>query len=178
MRDFAELEKYTGPVDFGPKTWRAHEQPGHVVLVPGSYGTGSDTIADSNREAIQEQHPELPYGSCKGCCDCLTVDVSVCTDNDLETLIRIYQSLEEYPIYDESHYSDLEYQRLMDYVSDDLAWDLYCTLELSHPLDDVETWVSEHEQDIWECHTGSVDDAPIDLDKLALRFIEDMGGVN
>lgn len=178
MRDFAELEKFTGPVDFGPKTWRAHEQPGHVVLVPGSYGTGSDTIADSNREAIQEQHPELPYGVCKGYCDCLTVDVSVCTDDDLETLIGIYKSLEEYPIYDETHYSELEYQRLMDYVRDDLPHDLYCELELTYPLETVEAWLDSHPDEIWNCTTGSVDDCPVDLDSLVLLITDDMDGAN
>ena len=176
MLDLVELERYTGPVNLGGvKGWHEHVNPGEVVVVGGAYGSGPDTIADSNREAIVDDHPELPYGSCNGPCNCLTVDIACCDQSDVDTLVGIFESLEEYPIYDEGHYFELEHARLDEYVKDDLPYDLHHHLELTYTIEDVEAWLERHYDDVLECFDGSVDDMPIDLELLAGRLVDDLG---
>ena len=173
MRDLTILEPFVGPLDW---TADRHNDGGCITLVPGSL-EGQDTVVDSNRESIQLHHEELPFTTCNGPCHCLDVDLTLCTDKDVNTVVKILETLQDYAVYDDKHCTELEGQRFEKYVQDSLPWDLWLEFSADEDVseDDCRAWIDTHELEVTECFVGSVDDQPIDTKLLAAEMRHDLG---
>lgn len=130
-----------------------------------------NTIDDSNVETIYEELVgEFPHEVRKKSRPYVE-DVYVQAD-DLESneelaerVLEIMKALEDYPIFDEGHYCELEHARLVEHMHDYLVSDLAYALDKDE--DEAAQWVRDNADTVWEHNDGSVDDVPFDVDAIA-----------
>lgn len=93
-------------------------------------------------------------------------------DDDLAgEVLAVMEALDHYPLFDESHYCDLEYGRLQEYAADDLpseiAYELGFSMVDEKEIDRISEWVADHFPVVMEHADGSVDDVPFNIEALA-----------
>lgn len=130
-----------------------------------------NTIDDSNVQTIYEELvDEFPHEvriKSRPYVDEVYVSVDDLASNEelAERVAEVLKALDDYPIYDESHYCDLEHSRLVEYMHDGFVFDLAC--ELDKEVEEVEQWVKDNQQAIWDHYDGSVDDVPFNIEEIA-----------
>lgn len=129
-----------------------------------------DTIGDSNVATVSEhlgaEVIERRY----------TNEVVVWVD-DMEAdddlageVLEVMEALEHYPVFDDSHYCDLEQQRLAEYFREDLPGEIAYYLE-GVTEEEVSEWLREIDDSAWwDYNDGSVDDYPFDAEGLAEKY--------
>lgn len=130
-----------------------------------------NTIDDSNVECIHgeliEEFPHEVHKKSRPYVEEVYVYVADLESNEelAEKVLDILKALDDYPIYDESHYCDLENARLVEYMHDGFVFDLAC--ELDKEVEEVEQWVKDNQHAIWDHYDGSVDDVPFNIEEIA-----------
>lgn len=142
-----------------------------AFIVTGADTLHQDTVGDSNVATVSDHLGadivEHMY----------TTEVVVWVD-DLEDdddlageVLAVMEALDHYPVFDESHYCDLEYGRLQEYAADDLPYDIAYELGVDlrddAEIDRITEWVSDNYVDVLANVDGSVDDAPFNIEALA-----------
>lgn len=145
-----------------------------AFIVTGADTLHQDTVGDSNVTTVSDHLGadvvEHLY----------TTEVVVWVD-DLEDdddlageVLEVMESLDHYPVFDDSHYSDLEYGRLQEYAADYLPGEIAYELEVD-PFDDKEIdrigeWIADNFPVVMEHNDGSVDDYPFNAKALAEMY--------
>lgn len=131
-----------------------------------------NTIDDSNVETIYEElvgeFPHEVHKNARPYVEEVYIHVADLESNEelAEKVLDILKALDYYPIYDESHYSDLEYARLLEYMRDDLPHELALELDRDD-VEEIEQWIGDNMDTVWDHYDGSVDDVPINVEELA-----------
>ena len=137
----------------------------------------SDTVGESNVECIERDYEwaEILYHPYSRQVYTRVDDLIQNLEEDgpdkpwVEEVYDLLRALEDYPIYDDSDFSERENKALMEYVEHSLAWDL--CYELDNRTDEcedrIQDWISNNMDTVWECYDGSVDDQPINVTELA-----------
>lgn len=131
-----------------------------------------NTIDDSNVETIYEElvceFPNKIHLKSRPYVDDVHVHVDNLESNEelAERVLEVLKALDDYPIYDESHYYELEHARLVEYMHDGFVTDL------AHELDrdddeELAQWVRDNVDTIMDHFDGSVDDVPFDVEEIA-----------
>ena len=130
-----------------------------------------DTIGDSNVATVSDHlGPDIVE-------HLYTTEVVVWVD-DLEDdddlageVLEVMEALDHYPVFDESHYCDLEYERLQAYAADVLPYEIASELDLDRRdeavIDRIMEWMSDNFPVVVEHNDGSVDDYPFNVKALA-----------
>lgn len=147
----------------------------------------SDTIGESNVESIERDYEwaEIKVHPWYRAV-CVSVEAIEQHDEDCdegeewaEEVYDLIRALEDYPVYDDSDYSERENKALMEYVEHSLAWDL--CYEIDNRTDEceerIQDWISDNMDKVWECNDGSVDDQPINVTELAKELPLGIGDV-
>lgn len=130
-----------------------------------------NTIDDSNVQTIYEElvneFPHEVHKKSRPYVEEVYVHVDDLESNEelAEKVLEILKALEDYPIYDESHYCDLEHARLVEYMQDYLVVDLAHALGMDEEA--VAQWVLDNEDTVWDHFDGSVDDVPFNIEEIA-----------
>lgn len=93
-------------------------------------------------------------------------------DDDLAgEVLEVMEALDHYPLFDDSHYCALEYERLQEYAEDFLPGEIAYELDVDpsdyEEIDRIADWVADHFNDVMEHKDGSVDDVPFNAAALA-----------
>lgn len=132
-----------------------------------------NTIDDSNVETIyQELIGEFPHEvhrKTRPYVEEVYVHVDDLESNEelAEKVLEILKALEDYAIYDETHHSDLETSRFEEYIANELAWEISRELYFLDETDDIQAWIGENMDKVYENCDGSIDDYPFNTEKLA-----------
>ena len=160
-----------------PHNFRRNLQGDEYIWLYSEDLIHSDTIGASNVESIErdfewaeiKEHPWYREV-------CVRVDALIENLEEdgphkpwVEEVYDVIRDLECYPVYDDSDYSDREYEVIMEYVENSLPWDL--CYEIDNRTDECEArikhWISNNMDAVWECNDGSVDDQPINVTDLS-----------
>lgn len=129
-----------------------------------------DTIGESNERSL-ERYSGLPVKTgWRPYVYETWIDVDDIADVETaESVHGILTALRDYAIYDDSDYSELEWERLNEYVRDDLPSDLANDVGLTPwEAEYVGEWLANVPADeLWEYNDGSVDDAPYSTERMA-----------
>lgn len=140
------------------------------VILASRCSMSQDTIGESNERSL-ERDSGLPVKTgWRPYVYETWVDVDDITDVETVELIHdILTALRDYPVYDDSDYSELEHERLNEYIRDDLPSDLANDVGLTPwEADYVGEWLANvPDADMWEYNDGSVDDMPINTRNIA-----------
>lgn len=142
-----------------------------AFIVTGADTLHQDTIGDSNVATVSE------HLGAEVIDHAYTSEVVVWVD-DLEDdddlageVLAVMESLDHYPVFDDSHYSDLEYERLQEFAADILPGEIAYELGADHcddaVIDRIAGWVSDNFLVVMEHNDGSVDDYPFNVKALA-----------
>ena len=160
-----------------PHNFRRNLQGDEYIWLYSEDLIHSDTLGCSNVESIErdfewaeiKDHPW--YREVCASVEAIEQHDEDCDEGEewAEEVYDLIRSLECYPVYDDGDYSDLEHERLMEYVENSLPWDL--CYEIDNRTDECEArikhWISNNMDAVWECNDGSVDDQPINVTDLA-----------
>lgn len=106
-----------------------------------------------------------------------------------QEILDVLDTLSNNAVFDDAHYSELELERLNEYVIDTLAYDMKSdmmhTLLEAHPGADLESmeeldianiqdWIDRHSSTVLEHNDGSVDDVPFDSLALAQLYLQQL----
>ena len=142
-----------------------------AFIVTGADTLHQDTIGDSNVATVSEHldaeviehhyHTEVV----------VWVDELENNDDLAGEVLEVMEALGNYPVFDDSHYCDLEYGRLQEYAADDLPGEIAYELGFSM-VDEEETyriseWIADNFPVVMEHNDGSVDDYPFNVKALA-----------
>lgn len=149
---------------------------GNDAFVIESHDTlNQDTLGESNTtriyEDLSDEFPGLVHESTRPYLHEVYVRVEDLINHDdlAERVLEICEDMDNYPVYDEMDYSDLETQRLHEYITETLPYDL--AYELGVEVDDQLTrWISDNIETVYELNEGSVDDMPINVEELAQEY--------
>lgn len=149
---------------------------GNDAFVIESYDTlHQNTLGESNTtriyEDLGEEFPGLVHESTRPYVHDVYVRVEdlINHDNLAERVLEICEDMDDYPAYDESHFSELENQRLHEYITETLPTEL--AYELGEEVSDqLIRWIGDNIETIYEYNDGSVDDAPINVEGLAEEY--------
>lgn len=140
------------------------------VILASRCGMTPDTMGESNERSL-ERNSGLPV---KTGWRPYVYETWIDLDDiaDVETAESVYDilaTLREYPVYDDSDYSELEWERLREYVRDDMPSDLANDVGLTPwEADYVGEWLANVPDDeLWEYNDGSVDDMPYNTRNMA-----------
>lgn len=140
------------------------------VILASRCSMSQDTIGESNERSL-ERDSGLPVKTgWRPYVYETWIDLDDMTDVEtVESVHGILTTLREYPVYDDSDYSELEWERLREYVRDDLPSDLANDVGLTPwEADYVGEWLANvPDEDMWEYNDGSVDDMPINTERIA-----------
>lgn len=134
-----------------------------------------DTIGESNTTRIYEdlngEFPAQVHETSRAYVHDVYVRVEDLIDNDelAERVLEIMEELDNYPIFDEGHYSDLETERLMEYIENELPLELSIELGIDE-VDYLKAWIYSLDNNLYEFNDGSVDDAPFNVGELADEY--------
>lgn len=144
----------------------------HNLVIYSEDCIHSDLIGSSNVTRISEDYDwaEVEYHPWH---NAVYVNLTVIED-DPEAMAEVWhllRALDDYPVYDDSHHSDLEWEALNEYIENDLAGDLYYELGASdHDIwERIQFWIGlpGSRDVIFDHNDGSVDDCPINTEELA-----------
>lgn len=140
------------------------------LILTSRCSMSQDTIGESNERSLERDSGLPVQTGWRPYVYEAWVDVDDVTDVETAELIHdILTALRDYPVYDDADYSELENERLNEYMRDDLPSDLANDVGLT-------PWESEHvaewlanvpAEELWEYNDGSVDDMPINTRKMA-----------
>lgn len=160
-----------------PHNFRRNLQGDEYIWLYSEDLIHSDTVGKSNVESIErdfEWAEILDHPWYREVCVRVDALVQNLEEEDqymtwAEEVYDLIRSLENYPLYDDGDYSDLEHERLMEYVKDSLPWDL--CYEIDNRTDECEArikhWIGNNMDAVWECNDGSVDDQPFNVTDLS-----------
>lgn len=143
------------------------------VIVYSGDTMHQNTIDDSNIETIfedlNEQYPHLVGLEHKAYHSIIYINTSDMEENDeiARSVLGIFELLEDMPIYDDSHHSDLEDSRFEEYIANELAWEISRELYFMDDTDVIQVWIGENLELVYENCDGSIDDYPFNTEKLA-----------
>lgn len=131
-----------------------------------------NTIDDSNLDTIHDElvfeFPHQVHRATRPYVEELYVHADdLRNDEELaERVLEILEALDNYPVFNESHYCDLEHERLVEYMNDQLVSEL--AYELGRDDDEeLLQWVRDNIELVWDHNDGSVDDMPFNIEELA-----------
>lgn len=147
-----------------------HDTPAFVIYQADTLH--QNTIDDSNVETIYDElvgmFPQYVHKESRPYVD----EVYVYTD-DLrhdeelaEHVLEVLEALDNYPVFNEQHYYDLEHERLVEYMSDQLVSELAYELDRDDD-EELAQWVRDNVDIVWEHNDGSVDDVPFNVEAIA-----------
>lgn len=151
----------------------------HAFIVYSGDTLHQNTIDDSNMECIYEElankFPGQVHLTHRPYTSEIYVSVESLEDDEelADQVLDVRESLEEYAIYDCYHHSDLESERLAEYVEDVLIVDIANDLGMDSP-EKVRQWLITHYWAVWDYFDGSVDDAPFNTEALTELIREDL----
>lgn len=152
------------------RAWVNYSEPAFVIYQGDTLH--QNTIDDSNVETIyQELVGEFPHEvhrKSRPYVEELYVHVGDLESNEelAECVLEILVALDDYPVFDESHYCELEHERLVEYMHDGFVTDL--AHELGRDDDEeLAQWVHDNVENIWDHYDGSVDDVPFNVEDIA-----------
>lgn len=130
-----------------------------------------DTIGDSNVTTVSEHLGADIIDRAYTSEAVVWVDDMEDDDDLAGEVLEVMEALEDYPVFDDTHYCNLEYGRLQEYAADILPGEIAYELEVD-PRDDTEIdkiteWVSDNYHVVMEHADGSVDDVPFNAKALA-----------
>ena len=134
-----------------------------------------DTLGESNTtrifEDLGEEFPGLVHESTRPYVHDVYVRVEDLINHDdlAERVLEICEDMDNYPVYDETHFCDLENQRLQEYITETLPYDLAYELGVE-VSDQLVSWISDNIETVYEYNDGSVDDMPINVEELAQEY--------
>lgn len=140
------------------------------VILASRCSMSQDTIGESNERSLERDSGLPVQTGWRPYVHETWVDVDDITDVETVELIHdILTALRDYPVYDDSDYSELEWERLREYVRDDMPSDLANDVGLTPwEADYVGEWLANvPEEELWEYNDGSVDDMPYNTGRMA-----------
>lgn len=163
------VERYPNYLTDNWMTNWSHGTPAFVVYQADTLH--QNTIDDSNVETIYDElvgmFPQYVHRASRPYVD----EVYVYTD-DLrhdeelaEHVLEVLEALDNYPVFNEGHYCDLEHERLVEHMHDYLVSDLAYALDKDE--EEVAQWVRDNVDIVWEHNDGSVDDVPFNVEAIA-----------
>lgn len=151
------------------------EMDGEVfVIAAQDVAGGVDIIGASNVDRIAEDHDwTVVLGQAYGFYVAVYVDE---IDEDVASEVEdIMRGLEDYPLYDDSDYSERVSQELNEYIDFDLAGDLYHELGSDeHKVwENIQEWIHDptNHETMYAHDTGDLS-LPFDLEALAAELPE------
>lgn len=140
-----------------------------IVYLASEDQISLDVIGQSNCECIAQAYEWVTEEGGRPYHRFIFIPVEEITEEIAEELEDLLDSLERYPIYDESDYCEREHKYILEYVEDSLPWDL--CYEIDNRTDECEDrikhWLRNNMEAVWECNDGSVDDQPINVTELS-----------
>ena len=140
------------------------------VILASRCGMTPDTMGESNERSL-ERDSGLPVKTgWRPYVYETWIDLDDITDVETaESVHEILTTLRDYPVYDDSDYSELEHERLNEYVREDLPSDLANDVGLTPwEADYVGEWLANvPDAELWEYNDGSVDDMPYNTRNMA-----------
>ena len=145
-----------------------------AFIVTGADTLHQDTVGDSNVATVSEHLDAEVIEHMYTTEVVVWVDDMEANDDLAGEVLAVMESLNCYPVFDDSHYSDLEYGRLQEYAADYLAGEIAYELEVD-PFDDKEIdrigeWIADNFPVVMEHNDGSVDDYPFNAKALAEMY--------
>lgn len=164
------VERYPSYLTVNWVTNWSHDTPAFVIYQGDTLH--QNTIDDSNVETIYDElvgmFPLYVHKASRAYVD----EVYVYTD-DLrhdeelaEHVLEVLEALDDYPVFNDSHYCDLEHERLLEYMSDQLVSELAYELDRDDD-EELAQWVRDNVDIVWEHNDGSVDDMPFNVEAIA-----------
>lgn len=153
-----------------------HRQPvvyenREAFIVIGSDTLNQDTVGDSNVTTVSEHLDAEVIDHLYTTEVVVWVDDMEANDDLAGEVLEVMEALDNYPVFDDSHYCDLEYERLQEYAADFLPGEIAYELEVDPSdyaeIDRITEWVSDNYNVVMENNDGSVDDYPFNVKALA-----------
>lgn len=143
------------------------------VIVYSGDTLHQNTIDDSNIvtifEDLNEQYPHQVGLEHKAYHSIIYINTSDMEENDeiAKSVLGIFELLENMAIYNDSHHSELENSRFEEYLENELAWEISRELDFTIAEEDIQVWIGENLELVYENCDGSIDDYPFNTEKLA-----------
>ena len=142
-----------------------------AFIVTGADTLHQDTIGDSNVATVSEHLDAEVIEHMYTTEVVVWVDDMEANDDLAGEVLEVMEALGNYPVFDDSHYCDLEYGRLQEYAADDLPYEIAYELDVDHRDDavihSISEWVADNFPVVMEHADGSVDDYPFNVKALA-----------
>lgn len=140
---------------------------GDVIVLASEDLIHQDTIGKSNCDSIADDLYDLakddtrPYVR-----EVYVPESAIHTEEDAIRVEEVLEALDDYPLYHEEHYLNLEHNRLLEYMEEELPGELSVILGIDES-DELMQWIVDNQALVWEFQDGSVDDYPFNAEAIA-----------